>query len=437
MRNVRFTFISDRFNRTSVAALLAALERLAGEVPYAARVVRYREADSLAFDESGGARAEVLCMSAMTFTRDRALDLHRRLRDRREPATFVSICGGPDPTGRPLGVLEEGFDYACVGEGEETIANVARRLAGGRSPDDVDGLFHLERRKPEVDGQAEGENVNGGMVVKGRRPHAPLDLDLYPPLPLGERFPAHIEIGRGCRWACGYCQTPQIHGHRERFRSLEAIYDMVSSYAAFAMKDFRFVLPNALGYASSEPGVVNCEALDNLLSGTRARARGGRIFLGSFPSEVRPDYVTGEAIRILKAYVSNRQIVIGGQSGSERILDLLGRGHTVEDIRRACDIVLSCGLLPAVDVVLGFPGEAREDRRVTLDLVRELGGGGAVFNMHFFTPLPGTSLAREKPRYLSEAERTELDRLAQQGIVRGGWRRQEELARRWVNSSDG
>ena len=72
------------------------------------------------------------------------------------------------------------------------------------------------------------------------------------------------------------------------------------------MKDYRFLLPNTLGYLSEAPGVPNCGALEELLTRSRAVCGGGRIFLGSFPSEIRPDYVTEPALRVLKAGVSNK-----------------------------------------------------------------------------------------------------------------------------------
>jgi B12-binding domain/radical SAM domain protein len=370
-------------------------------------------------------------MSAMTMTARRAEDLHRDLRSKWGAGAFISICGGPHPTGGPAPVLKAGFDYACVGEGEDTIRDVAIALAGGglsaisgggkrarasgEIPVEVPGLFRLE----------DGE-------VAGRVRSEPVDLEACPPLPLRNRFPTHIEIGRGCRWGCAYCQTPGIHGHRERFRSLDMIERVVDFYARTGMEDFRFVLPNALGYGSERPGEPDCEALGLLLERVKSRARGGRIFLGSFPSEARPEYVSAEALGILREYVSNEKIVIGGQSGSQRVLDRLGRGHSVEDIRRACAAAIAAGFKPAIDLVLGFPGETAGDRRLTIDLIEELAGKGSRVNMHFFMPLPGTPLSEGTPVHLKDDERRVLDRLAQRGIVRGGWRRQEDFARLWV-----
>ncbi len=392
------------------------------------------EARHTSFELTSG-RAEVLLMSAMTMTARSALALNRDLKSKWGHCAFTSICGGPHPTGDPRSVLDPpgegpdlepplsgsriaggaGFDYACVGEGEDAIKEAARSLSRGESPENVPGLFHMK----------EGELA--GAVREDR-----VDLEACPPLPLKQRFPTHIEIGRGCRWGCAYCQTPRIHGHRERFRSLDSIEQVVDVYARTGMKDFRFVLPNALAYGSRRPGEPDCDALSALLERVRSRARGGRIFLGSFPSEARPEYVTAEALAVLREHVSNDRLVIGGQSGSQRVLGQLKRGHSVEDIRSACRTAIEAGFRPAIDLVLGFPGESADDRRHTIGLVEELARRGSRVNMHFFMPLPGTPLSEGTPVFLRDEERRVLDRLAQRGIVRGGWRRQEEFARRWV-----
>jgi B12-binding domain/radical SAM domain protein len=354
-------------------------------------------------------------MSSMTVNFPAADSLIRTIRKKWGGDAFISMCGGAHASGDPAGALQAGFDWCCAGEGEDAIREVAECLAAGESLESVEGIYRLE-----------------GEHLVGKPRSRPVDLSRYAALPRRVRFPTYIEIGRGCRWQCAYCQTPGIHGHRERFRSVAEVEETVSVYRAFGMRDFRFLLPNALGYAAQEARKPNCEALETLLARCRSAAKGGRIFLGSFPSEVRPDYVTDDAVRILKAHVSNNKIVIGGQSGSQRMLDLIGRGHTVEDIGYACQLILSCGLQPAVDMVLGFPGETGEDRQATIRLVERLGSEGTTFYMHFFMPLPGTPLAACDPVFLTEQERRRLDRLAQRGIVRGRWRRQEELAGKWL-----
>jgi B12-binding domain/radical SAM domain protein len=411
--SVRFTFVYDRFNRTAIASLLSALEGMVDDPLASLRVVRSEDLERLDFEVSDDL-PEILCMSTMTVNADRAIALHERVRKRWGDA-FISIFGGAHASGVPAGLLQAGVDYCCSGEGEEVVRAVYRKALERESLANVDGLLRL-----------------GPDGVNGKRAAGHVDIGRYSALPARISFPTYLEAGRGCRWACAFCQTPRIHGTFERYRNPSEMEKVVAHYATLGMKDFRFLLPNALGYMSEAPGVPNCEALDELLGRSRRACRGGRLFLGSFPSEIRPDYVTEAALRVLRSRVSNRGLVIGGQSGSGRMLDSLNRGHSVDDIRTAYRIALGCGFEVSVDLVLGFPGETAEDRTATLNLVEEMGATGVVSNMHFFMPLPGTPLMGARPVFLSEAERRRLDRFGQRGILRGRWRHQEVTARMWT-----
>ncbi|HVP57211.1 MAG TPA: TIGR04013 family B12-binding domain/radical SAM domain-containing protein [bacterium] len=410
LSNLRFTFVADSRNRTAVACLVAALEGLAEVGADSIRVARPAEALSLPYGEDPST-LDILGMTAMTEGMPGASRLlariieHTRVVAATGSAPLVTICGGPHPTSDPESALDAGFDYCCVGEGEGAIRGLAKTLA-------------------------RGDRVRSGRDGRILRSETLLDLDSVPALPQRFVFRGYIEIARGCRWACAYCQNPEIFGHQERFRSPASVEETVRLYAARGMQDIRLLAPNALGYRAEAERVPNCEALDDLLHRIKSAAPDGRIFFGSFPSEMRPDYVTSEAITILKRYVSNRRLVIGGQAGSQRVLDLIGRAHTVEDIVRASEIVAACGFQPLVDLMVGFPFEEPEDREATLALITRLRPANARFTMHFFMPLPGTRLAGARPRFLSEAERRHIDGLAQQGLIRGRWRRQEEFARR-------
>ena len=117
--------------------------------------------------------------------------------------------------------------------------------------------------------------------------------------------------------------------------------------------------------------------------------------------------------------------------GSDRVLKWLDRGHGVEDIRRASQEVKAGGFGLSVDLMLGFEIEEPADREATFGLAEELGRQDIRVNMHFLMPLPGTPLSNRPRKFLSGEERRRLDRLAQQGIVRGHWKRQERASRAW------
>lgn len=407
------TFVVERWNRTAIAALISAVEDIL-ETGWI-RIVSSKDLEDCQL-KTDPRVVEVFCFSSMTTTFDLTLAGFEKLKARaqRQARTkFLTICGGAHATGNPASVLESGFDLCCVGEGEEVLRDLVVRLKRGDAISEIDGLL------TRIDDQ-----------IKGRLRSTYTDIETYPALPTKHLFPTYIEIGRGCRWGCKYCQTPHIHGKLERFRSPQSIERTVADYGKRGMKDFRFVIPNALGYLSQAPKQPNPAAIAELLERCAKAAQGGKIYLGSFPSEIRPDYVTEEAIEILKKYVANKVLVIGAQSADDRVLETIGRGHRVEDIENAVSVVIGCRFRPIVDIILGLPGEDGESRRKTFGLIEKLGSRGAVFNVHFFMPIPGTPFEKEMPNFLTEIERRMLDRYAQMGIVRGRWRRQERIAKR-------
>jgi len=116
-------------------------------------------------------------------------------------------------------------------------------------------------------------------------------------------------------------------------------------------------------------------------------------FFGSFPSEVRPGSVSKEGMALVTKYCANDNIVIGAQSGSPRMLQLIHRGHTVEEVFESAEIIVAAGLKCIVDFIFGLPEETSEDRELTVAAIRRLTKMGATINSHFFYPLPGTPLA--------------------------------------------
>jgi len=89
-------------------------------------------------------------------------------------------------------------------------------------------------------------------------------------------------------------------------------------------RDIRFISPNAMAYGSDgrRPRLEKVEALLRALSSQKKP-----IYFGTFPSEVRPDFVTEEALEIITKYCANRSLSLGGQSGSPAVLSAIGRGH--------------------------------------------------------------------------------------------------------------
>lgn len=320
-------------------------------------------------------RPDVTCYSLNSIS-------ERSYRDEIAEADCITIVGGPHASACYREVAQYA-DYVVVGEGEYTLPSLLAAIEEGRDP------------------------PPGVATARGYTParHTVL-LDGYPPFSEVKGF---IEITRGCPFGCGYCQTPRLFGRCMRHRAI----DEICRYAA-RFRDIRFVTPNAFAYGSD--GIhLRLDRVERLL-----RSLNGRVYFGTFPGEVRPECISQQSVGLILDHCANTRLHFGAQSGSDRVLRLLHRGHTVEDVVRAVDLCRENGLVPVVDFILGLPFESDDDQRATLDLVKMVARTGKA-HIHYFMPLPGTPLRNSRPRSLLPETEKILGKLALGGKITGSW----------------
>lgn len=324
------------------------------------------------------------------------------------------VAGGPHPTGEPKSVLDYGFDYVFVGEGEESINEFFIALATCKNGLNVPGVYR---------------KMDCGEIWYEPRENT-VDLDKY--LPFSEKYRRFgpIEITRGCPYACNFCQTTQIFGCNVRHRSISAIEKSLEILKRNNLKDFRAITPNALAYGSQDGRSINLNAISELLVTIKRILPEGRIFLGSFPSEVRPEHVSEESMRLLCEYVSNDNIILGAQTGSQRLLDHTHRGHTVADVYNAVEICLQHNMQPNVDFMFGLPGENSDDICKSIMVMNDLIEMGARIHAHTFMPLPQTPFAYKGRGKISDEMRQYIKRNVYQGVIYGDWAEQAKLSQK-------
>ncbi|MER6574103.1 TIGR04013 family B12-binding domain/radical SAM domain-containing protein [Nonomuraea sp. NPDC001023] len=328
----------------------------------------------------------------------------------------LHIAGGVHATAEPQQVIDAGWDLAAIGEGESTIIALVEALRRDEPLTTVPGLAVKD----------------GDGVALRTRPAPQLPLDAFPSF-LGRKGP--IEITRGCRYTCRFCQTPFMFGGQFRHRSVASVREHVRGMVEQGLRDVRFITPTSLSYGSPGPD-PDLGAVEELLAGVKEELPPhGRVFFGSFPSEVRPEHVTPEAMRLLKRYVANDNLIIGAQSGSDRVLAASGRGHGTSPVRDAVRIAVEHGFRPNVDFIFGMPGESEEDQRQSLVLAGDLAELGARIHTHTFMPLPGTPWRDAEPAFIPLTTMRQLDRLAQRGDAYGHWRRQAEHSARLAETA--
>ncbi|KAF2956527.1 TIGR04013 family B12-binding domain/radical SAM domain-containing protein [Marinitoga sp. 38H-ov] len=389
----RIIFRLFKSNRYSYVALISAIEKEDIQIEIILeknfeKILEYNPKDTL------------IAYSFMSFD---IFDVEKEIPILKEKG-FKIVAGGPHPSAMPENTLNIGFDYIFVGEGEKNFTDFLKNI-----------LNNIEIKNKII--------FSTDIV----------DLNKYPPFAIKNQHFMPIEITRGCPFLCGYCQTPNLFGRKVRHRDVEIILEYAKKGIKFNRKIARFITPNAFGYGSKNGVIPNVEKIEELLFNLKKIGM-EEIYLGSFPSDVRPESVTPEVLKIIKKYVDNNMIIIGAQSGSERILNKIKRGHNLEIVERALALLNDYGFIPYVDFIFGFPFETDEDIKKTFDFMDKITEKyNAVIHSHTFMPLPGTPLFNTGPGKLNKKYYKKLGDLSRDEKLGGYWHKQEQLSLKLYN----
>jgi B12-binding domain/radical SAM domain protein len=332
------------------------------------------------------------------------------------------VAGGPHASGDATRTLALGFDLVFIGEGERSFTEFLHRLANQRRDFlDIRGLAFLEKEsdKPRV-------------IRTGRSIQIELD-NSYPSIGIHHKRLGAIEIGRGCPHACGFCQTPFLHGVRMRHRPLESVLWHIEQLVKFGFKDIRFITPDSLAYLSHDGMHPDHTRLEQALKAMKEVAGSAKIKFGEFPSEMRPEYITPELAQLIDQHSDAAYIAIGAQSGSEHMLEAMHREHNVESVERAVTYLAKyCRKLKKiyVDFIAGLPEETEQDEMLSQNLMQRLTAisSQVCIHSHTFMPLPGTPMQLAAPGSVGKTTRKTFEMLSKRGQEWGDWEQQEQIA---------
>jgi B12-binding domain/radical SAM domain protein len=395
----KLIFRKTRGNRHTLPRLLGILE---GEGVSGDFNIRMEDSIAEMTPQGSGGRA-VLCFSFMT---PHLMDVKgevERLREAWGDGALI-IAGGAHPTGDPQGALKLGFDYVFSGESDETFPTFLRAFLSGRPPET-------------------------GIIAA---PEKNFPIGTHPPFSFEKRFFAPLELSRGCLYDCHFCQTPRIFSRRLRHRKIADLSGFLRKAVPLGYRQITFISPNAFAYGAERPREPSLAAIEELLAGCGETGASG-VHFGCYPSEVRPDWVFPEVLRLVKKYCRNQTIVLGAQSGSDLVLSAVHRGHTADQSLAAARMIHEAGFRPHVDFVFGFPEETVPDRRLSLSMIRKMiGEFEARVHVHTFMPLPATPLFWRTPSRLDSETRNALLEWEKRGVLDGWWKDQEAIGRQIV-----
>lgn len=326
---------------------------------------------------------ELVALSATTFTVGAAAAVAGEVKARQPQA--VTVIGGPHVSAAPAETLTRfpAFDLAVVGEGEATLTELLAALGEGRSLSAVAGLM--------VRG-------DGGLQTTAPRPPiADLDSLPLPAWELLDGFPqayapapfkvrqlpaASLVSSRGCPNRCLFCDR-SVFGDRCRFHSAESVVAMVRQLRErFGVREICFEDDT---FVTHRPRLKEiCERLIDLDLGV------------SWNCLARVNQVTAEHLALMRR-AGCWQVSFGIESGSQRVLELIGKQASIEQIRGAVAMTRAAGLRTKGFFILGHPGETRETLRETIDFALALPLND--ISVSLMTPFPGTELHRRAAEF--------------------------------------
>jgi len=214
---------------------------------------------------------------------------------------------------------------------------------------------------------------------------------------------AFIKAQEGCNDVCAFCIVPRTR-LRERSRPVERVVEEVRRAVSAGAKEV-VITGTQLGAwgRDLDPPRKPHELIAGLLEGTDAL----RIRFSS----LQPQDITPELLALWSDPRLMPHFHLALQSGSDRVLRAMRRRYSADDYRRAVARIRAVVPDAAVttDVIVGFPGEAREDFEATMRLCEEV--GFARIHAFPFSPRQGTLAAKMPERVPHEEVRERMREL--------------------------
>lgn len=285
----------------------------------------------------------------------------------------------------------------------------------------VDLIFGPQtlHRLPEL---MESRSQSGAVVVDISFP----EIEKFDKLPEPEAngVSAFVSIMEGCSKYCTFCVVPYTRGE-EVSRPAADVLREVAQLAAQGVREVNLLGQNVNAYRGDGPeGIVDLAELITLV----AQIEGiDRIrFTTSHPVEFSDALI--EVYAEVPELVSHLHLPV--QSGSDRILSAMKRGHTALEYKSKMRRIRA--LRPDIsfssDFIIGFPGETETDFAATMKLIEDIG-----FDHSFsfiFSPRPGTPAA-DLPDDTPESVKKQRLQILQQRIAQQAM----EISRRMVGTS--
>jgi anaerobic magnesium-protoporphyrin IX monomethyl ester cyclase len=319
--------------------------------------------------------ADLVGITAMTPQVKQAHNIAERIKARFPGIPIV--LGGAHPTLLPRQTLKEfpSFDLIVIGEGEETIVELAGRLEGKEEIADrkVRGIGYRANEEIIItEPRARMHNLDALP-----NPHEYYDFDYYRShnsFGFTDNCVSMI-VSRGCPYNCRFCATKNFWTRKYICKSIDGVMDEV-----------RHVLKRGA------QGIVFRDSTFNI-----NRTWVHRLCDKIIEEQLRFQWAVNARVNLVDYDLFRHMkragldtVYFGVESGSQKMLDFYGKGITLEQTEKAFEVCRKLKLRTGAYFMLGALPETREDMELTYQFVKKL---RPTFSLVFiFMPLPGSEL---------------------------------------------
>ena len=352
---------------------------------YRVRILDLRIQNHRDFDVGDPVFVGISCMSGLQIRF--GLKFARKIRDQKPNVPIV--WGGIHPTLLPEQTAANQYvDVVVRGEGETVVAELANKLALGESLDEVAGLTYKA-------GGTIRSNPDASLIdlddIPVELPYDLLQLDKYPAVKSGR---IHIQTSRGCPHRCGFCYNTLFNKNRWRGKSANRVLDEIE----FILKKYphiNIIDPIDDNVFVDEHRVKQiCQGIIDRKLAVRWRANCRFDYLASY----------GKDFLELLERSGCVELDFGGESGSERLQQLIHKDVTAEEMLESVDKLRrwAPSIEPYVSWMSGLPTETDEDLAQTFDLMdrmREVNQKTQHYGIFVYTPFPSPVMNYLPPEF--------------------------------------
>lgn len=285
------------------------------------------------------------------------------------------IAAGPDVSDAPEIYLNSGADYVMIGEPDITLAELMAIIQGNgsRDPSEIPGLAYLS-----ADGRLHRTPQRQNLRDLDAVPMPAWDLvdaEAYREAWRTKHgfFSVNMVGSRGCVYSCNWCAKP-IWGRAYAQRSPKSIADELAIVRDSLAPDHVWFCDDIFGITPKWLREFN----------TQVNARG---IVTPYKIQTRVNLVDHETAALLKSS-GCAEVWLGAESGSQKILDAMEKGSTIEEIYAARMALKAAGIRTGFFIQFGYPGETFEEIQQTVDMIHDLLPDDIGISVSY--PLPGT-----------------------------------------------